>query len=66
MEMDHDAGVCSDTFLRLVVGVGRTSGALKEVGHARMRGDFCRLHHVLDVTQGRALCRGQIRERRDP
>jgi hypothetical protein len=59
MEVDHDTGVRADTFHGLPVGVGCTSSTPKEVGDAWTRGDFSTVHHVLYVTQSRALCRRQ-------
>ena len=62
MEVEDDAGVRPDTFHRLVVGVVRTSTTLKKVGHASTHGDLSSAHHVLDMTQGRVLCRGETRK----
>jgi hypothetical protein len=50
MEMDHDAGVSSDTFHRFGVVVGCTISTLKEVVHASPRGDLSSVHHVLYMT----------------
>jgi hypothetical protein len=59
MEMNHNAGVNSDRFHRLGVGVGCTSTTLKELGHAWKQVDFSTARYVLNMTQGRVLCRGQ-------
>ncbi len=50
MEMDHDAGVSSDTFHRFGVVVGCTISTLKEVVHASPRGDLSSVHQVLCMT----------------
>jgi hypothetical protein len=59
MEMDHDAGVSSNTLHRVGVIVGCRISTLKEVVHASPRGDLSSVHHVLYMTQGRVLRRGQ-------
>jgi hypothetical protein len=59
MEVEDDAGVRSDTFHRLAVGVDRTSSTLKDVRHFLKHGNLSPAHYVLDMAQSRALCRGE-------
>jgi hypothetical protein len=57
MEMDHDAGVDSNTFHRLVIDVDSTPGTPKEVGHQWAHDSLCAAHHALYMTQGCVLSR---------
>jgi hypothetical protein len=59
MKVNYEAGVRPDTFHCLAEGVGRTSSALEKGVYPRQRSNFSTAHRVIDVTQGRALRRGE-------
>ena len=59
MKVNYEAGVRPDALQRLAEGVGRTSCAVKEGVYSRQRSYFATAHFVIDVTQGRALRRGE-------